>query len=144
MLRILTIGTAMIAAFVLLVSANLALAGQADTTRALRENDRIDRALTDMTVAYGISLYCPTISARYIRGWGLIRELERHAVSLGFPRDEVHAYVKDKTERKRVERQARDVLNAKGGRESDPESVCRVGEAEIAAKSQIGLLLRGR
>ncbi|SFB75890.1 DUF5333 domain-containing protein [Tropicimonas isoalkanivorans] len=144
MLRFFTIGTAIITALVLLLTASLALAGQADTTRALRENDRIDRALTDLTVAYGISLYCPSISARYVRGWGLIRELEHHAVSLGFPRDEVHAYVKDKTERKRVERQARDVLSAKGGRESDPESVCRVGEAEIAAKSQIGLLLRSK
>ena len=143
MVKALTIGAALTAAFMLLVSASLAFAGQAETTRALRDNARIDRALTDLTAAYGISLYCPTISARYLRGWALVRQLERYAVSLGHPRDEVHAYVKDKAERKRVEGQARRYLNRKGGRESDPSSVCKVGEQEIAAKSQIGLLLRG-
>lgn len=144
MIRTLTILAALATAFTLLVSASQARSGQAETTRALRENARIDRALTDLTAAYGISLYCPTISARYVRGWSLIRTLERHAVDLGYPKGEVHAYVKDKAERKRVERQARDWLRAQGGREKDPESVCRVGEREIAAQSQIGLLLRGK
>ncbi|MFD0978527.1 DUF5333 domain-containing protein [Tropicimonas aquimaris] len=144
MFRYLTIGTALVAAFMLLVTASHSLAGQAETNRALRENARIDRALTDLTAAYGISLHCPSVSARYGRGYELIRQLERHAVSLGYPREEVHQYVKEKAERERVKAQARAYVRAKGGVESDPDSVCRVAEREIAEKSQIGLLLRAR
>lgn len=144
MFRNLTIAMALLAAFTLLVSASHALAGQAETNRGLRENARIDRALTDLTAAYGLSLYCPSVSARYMRGYEMIRSLERHAVSLGYPREEVHAYVKDKAERARVKAQARAYVRGRGGVENDPASICRVAEQEIAAKSQIGLLLRSQ
>lgn len=144
MFRFVTIAAGILTVFTLLVSASHSLAGQRDTTRALRENARIDRALTDMTAAYGISLHCPSISARYGRGYELVRTLEKHALELGHPKAEVHAYAKDKAERERVKAQARSYLRAKGVREGDTESICRQGKAEIAAKSQIGLLLRSR
>lgn len=85
---------------------------------------------------------CPTISARFFVVWQKLRDLEEYARDKGYGEAEVTAFLKDKTQRKRVKVAAEAYLAAAGVIEGDAESYCVVGRAEIAKGTLVGSLLR--
>ena len=119
-----------------------ALAGAASAKPALKDVEYVREGIIATGMAYEISQNCKGISPRYIRGISFLNSLTSHARSLGYSKDEVDAYTSDKTEKKRLEGVARDRLAALGASKGNDVSFCAVGEAEIAANSTIGRLLR--
>lgn len=108
----------------------------------LSEVPRITEGLINTGIAYEISEVCDTIRARTLRGLGFLLSLERHALEIGYSRDEVDAYIDDKQEADRLEAIARARLADMGAVDGEPETYCDVGRREIVAGSQIGRLLR--
>ena len=85
---------------------------------------------------------CPSISARMFTVLLKIEDLKRYALSKGYSRDEVEAFLKDRDQKDRIKAEAAAYLAEAGAVEGDPESFCRVGREEIAKGSLIGELLR--
>ncbi|PWG16621.1 DUF5333 domain-containing protein [Salibaculum griseiflavum] len=108
----------------------------------LSEVPFITEGLIDTGIAYEISEVCDDIHARMLRGLGFLLSLERHALDIGYSRDEVDAYIDNKQEAERLEAIARARLADMGAVVGQPETYCDVGRREIAAGSQIGRLLR--
>jgi hypothetical protein len=108
----------------------------------LSEVPFITEGLIDTGIAYEISEVCDDIHARTLRGLGFLLSLERHALDIGYSRDEVDAYIDNKQEAERLEAIARARLADMGAVVGQPETYCDVGRREIAAGSQIGRLLR--
>jgi hypothetical protein len=93
-------------------------------------------------IAYEIGDKCDSIDARLIRGIAFLNGLRDAASDAGFSDAEIDAYIDDDAEKDRLEAIARERLAAMGAVPGDAESYCAVGAAEMAAGSQIGLLLR--
>lgn len=110
----------------------------------LRDNKAINDGLRSVAVAILIHENCPSISARLFKGMRYLKALESHALGLGFSQDEVDAFVDSRPDKDRLEREAKALVVEKGATPGDGASYCTVGEAEIAAKSQIGVLLRSK
>ena len=69
--------------------------------------------------------------------------LANHAMSLGSSREEITEYVEDDAEQERMIAIARQYLEQRGVTSlEDVDGACRIGRDEIAARSQIGRLLR--
>lgn len=119
-------------------------AARADRLEILRNDARLHNGLLAITIGRHIESTCPGITRRDFAANAFLLGLARHAMSLGFSRREVTAYVEDKTEQARYIALARryfaerDVLN-----DDDVAGACRVGRDEIATGSPIGRLLRG-
>lgn len=93
-------------------------------------------------IAYEIGDKCGSIEARYLRGLGLLNDLKAHAAGLGYTDAEIDAYIDDDAEKDRLEAVARQQLADLGAVAGDEASYCAVGEAQIAAGTQVGQLLR--
>ena len=93
-------------------------------------------------VAYEIGDKCGSIEARYLRGLGFLEELKDHAAGLGYTDAEIDAYIDDDAEKDRLEAVARQQLADLGAVPGDETSYCAVGAAQIAAGTQVGMLLR--
>jgi len=93
-------------------------------------------------IAYEIGDKCDDLNARMLRGVAFLNSLTDHARDLGYSQAEIDAYIDDRAEKDRLEAIARQTLTAMGGVEGQWETYCSVGEAEIAADTQIGRLLR--
>ena len=85
---------------------------------------------------------CPSISAKMFTVLGKLNALEDYAREKGYSEAEVKAFLKDKTEKKRIKAAAKDYLKAAGAVEGDVESYCKVGRDEIAKGTLTGSLLR--
>ena len=88
-----------------------------------------------------------------VRGCGAVRErravgiqylwgIARMALAKGYTRAEIEAYVEDDAEKDRLRAIARERVAAKGGTPGDEAALCRLAQAEIAAGSPVGRLLR--
>ena len=108
----------------------------------LRDVPRITEGIIAAGIAYEIGRVCDDIGVRWLRGVNFLYSLERHAVTLGYSEAEVEAFVDSKAEQDRLEAIARARLADKGAVVGQPATYCAVGRAEIAARSQIGQLLR--
>jgi hypothetical protein len=119
-------------------------AARADRFDPLRDDARLHNGLLVITIGRHIERRCPTIERRKFVANGYLLGLARHAMSLGFSRAEVTAYVEDDTEQERYIALARRYFAERGVlSDGDVEGACRVGRDEIAAGSPIGRLLRG-
>ncbi|TFL20225.1 DUF5333 domain-containing protein [Jannaschia formosa] len=107
----------------------------------LEQEPRITEGLITVGIAYEISEVCPSIDGRKIRGLRYLLALKAAARELGYSAAEIDAFVDDDAAKDRLEAVARQRLAAKGATEGDVAAHCRVGEAELAADSQIGRLL---
>jgi Family of unknown function (DUF5333) len=100
----------------------------------------------DGIIAVGLAIEigdkCGSIEARYLRGVSFLNELKAHAASLGYTDSEIEAYVDDDIEKDRLEAIARTQLADLGAVVGDEASYCAVGEAQIAAGTPAGQLLR--
>ena len=109
---------------------------------ALRDETAVTEGLIAAAIAWEIGDKCDALDARVLRGLSFLSGIKEHARSLGYTDAEIDAFVGDGAEKDRLEAIARDRLRAMGGVEGQWDSYCTVGQAEIAAGSQIGQLLR--
>jgi len=122
----------------------LALTGAAAALPPLAQNKPINDQLFAAAVGDRIRSECPTISARLFLVMRKARALERYALEQGYTQAQIDAYTSSESDKARLEARARDYLSERGVRPGDAAGHCRVGEAEIAANSPIGELLRSR
>lgn len=108
----------------------------------LNEEPHINTSLVAVAVGNAIRKTCPSISARMLVALSKGRELQNYALEKGYSKDEMDAFLDDKTEKARVKGLAADYMAANGVIEGDVESYCTLGRAEIAKDSLIGSLLR--
>ena len=122
----------------------LVLAAPAAARPPLGENMPIVRQLFAAAVGDRIRKTCPTISAKWVLVMQRAVALERHALRQGYTPDEIDAFLDDEAERAKIDARAAAYLAERGARRGEAEAHCRIGRAEIAAKSPIGELLRSR
>lgn len=123
----------------------LALALTAQTAVALgplKDVAHVRDGIIAVGIAYEIGDQCGSIEARYLRGLGLLNDLKAHAAGLGYTDAEIDAYIDDDAEKDRLEAVARQQLADLGAVAGDEASYCAVGQAQIAAGTQAGQLLR--
>jgi hypothetical protein len=131
------------AAFALALLA-LAFSGAAAARPPLEKNAPIVDKLFAAAVGDRIRKACPSISARMLVVYREARALERRALDEGYSEAEIEAFVSNDAAKKRLEARADAYLAERGATPGGQEAYCRVGRAEIAAKSPIGELLRSR
>jgi hypothetical protein len=122
----------------------LAFSGVADARPALRDNDPINDQLFIAAVGDQIRKNCPSISARMGVVYSKGRALYNYALDQGYTKAEISDYLESKEDNRRMKERAEAYLSARGVKKGDAASYCRAGEAEIAANSPIGELLRNR
>lgn len=118
------------------------VAGATAARAELRNERQITEGLIATAIAYEIGKRCDSLDARLVAGVNFLWSLRRQASDLGYSDAEIDAYVDDRAEQRRLEAIARDRLRSMGAIEGDWATYCAVGEAEIAADSRIGRLLR--
>jgi len=121
-----------------------ALGAKAAAASPLARNDAINDQLFAAAVGDRIRKECPTISARLFLVWRKAEALEAYALDQGYTADQIEAYLESEADKARLEARALSYLAERGARPGDAAAHCRVGEAEIAANSPIGELLRSR
>jgi hypothetical protein len=120
----------------------LALASPAlAQTPPLSENAYVNDRLIQARVADRIRKECPSINARFAYAIGQARALESWALDQGYSRDQIDAFLDSRDDRRRIYAAAEDYLAANGAVTGDPDSFCRLGDAEIAARSVAGSLI---
>jgi len=122
----------------------LAFTGAADARPALRDNTPINDQLFIAAVGDQIRKNCPSIAARMGVVYSKGRALYNHALAQGYTRAEISDYLESREDNRRMRERADAYLAERGVRPGDAASYCRAGEAEIAANSPIGELLRKR
>jgi len=126
-----------------LTLATSAGSARADNWDTLRNDERVHNGLLMIAIGRHIELTCPAIERRTIAAGAFLLGLANHAMSLGYSRAEVTEYVEDDVEQERMIGIARQYFAERGVTSlEDVEGACRVGRDEIAARSQIGRLLR--
>lgn len=117
---------------------------QAEVNAALRNDREIYNGLYVMGIAHGIRDICPTIEARMLRANSLALNLYSRARSLGFTYDEVRAFLRDEGNKAELRAIVIAYYNQRGADIEQPQTICALGEAEIAAGTSAGSLLRAR
>ena len=120
----------------------LSFGGQASAKPPLREVASIDDALMHVAIADAIRKSCTGINARLIRAYSELNRLKALARDMGYTEEEVEAYVTSKSEKARMKDKAEAFLQANGVRPDDIPALCRFGQSQIQAQTEIGQLLR--
>jgi len=125
------------------LSLGLALAATtAFANPPLRDVTRVSEGLIAAGMAIELGDNCNSVSTRLIRGLNFLQGLKNHASDLGYSNAEIDAYVNDRAEKARLETIARGRLADLGVSVGDPASYCVVAQAQMAAGTQVGQLLR--
>ena len=106
-----------------------------------RENARIVNSLVAAMVAEGLRRGCPSLHARFFVALRKAKALERYALSLGYSREQIDAFITSPEEKARIIALARAYAAEKGVVEGDKETYCRLGREEIAKGTLTGQLL---
>jgi hypothetical protein len=117
---------------------------QAQVNQTLRTHPEISAGLFNIALATAVRDICPSIDGRFFRGLSYLNGLQDQALALGFSRAQIRAFVEDEAEVAHMYERVRAYAGARGASESDPDTVCALGRAEIAAGSAAGRLLRQR
>jgi hypothetical protein len=117
-------------------------AGSAFAQTALRDVAYVRDGIVQVGMAYELSERCDDLRARLFRGISFLQSLKNHASELGFSDAEIEEYVNDRAEKKQLEGIARGRLTDLGVVESEEATYCAVGQAQIAANTRVGWLLR--
>jgi len=117
---------------------------QAEVNAVLRSDQEIYNGLYVMGIAHGIRDICPTIEARMLRANSLALNLYSRARSLGFTYAEVRAFLRDEGNKAEMRAIVIAYYNQRGADIEQPQTICALGEAEIAAGTSAGSLLRAR
>ncbi len=126
-----------------LIVATLALAAPAFAS-GLQNETKINNGLLAVGIADEIRNRCDSISARTFTALGFLNSLKREARDKGYSNDEINAYTKSNAEKAKMRKRGQAYLAQNGASTTDAASMCRLGRAEIAKRSQIGVLLRAR
>lgn len=125
-----------------------ALAAFALATPALAElvpinqEPYINETLLQGFIGDQIDTNCPTIEARTMRALGELNSLRLYALDKGYTSDEIRAFIRSDEEKDRGKAEAAEWLKERGAEPGNPDAYCAVGEAEIAADSLLGQLLK--
>ncbi|MEM1353180.1 MAG: DUF5333 domain-containing protein [Pseudomonadota bacterium] len=107
----------------------------------LRDVKEIDDGLFTVGLANEIRRNCPTIKARVIYAYGVLRNLKREARSLGYTNAQIDAHVNSDAEKDRLRARGEAYMEERGFAQTEA-GFCALGRAEIAAGSEVGALLR--
>ncbi len=108
----------------------------------LKDVAEVREGLIAVGMAYEISKRCDDLDARLLRGISYLNQLKARARDLGYSEREIEAYTDDEAEKDRLEGIARARLADLGAPRGDERGHCRVGEAQMAANTAVGQLLR--
>ena len=134
----------------LVLSASFALAGltsapaASDPSDVMRNDSYIYNGLFAVALADEIRTQCDSIEPRIIRAISFLRQLHAHARSIGLNDDQIREFVESEAEQDIMRGHLRRYFEANGVVEGEPETYCVLGRAEIAARSQVGVLLYSR
>ena len=129
-------------AMLMVVLATVGLAGNLSAQSSLKDEPAVRDGIIHVGMAYEISQQCDTIRARTLRGISYLQSLRSTARDLGYSDAEIDAFVDDRAEKRRLEDMARSQLADLGAVDGQPATYCAVGNAQIAAQTRIGWLLR--
>lgn len=114
---------------------------QAQNLPPLSQERYINDRLVAARVADRVRKTCPTLDARMIYAYTQARALKRYAEDKGYTGAQIEAFLDSKPDKQRIYAVAEAYLTQNGAQKDDPQSFCRIGEAEIAAGSVAGSLL---
>lgn len=135
-------GLALAAALMLAVAPGAS--ARAQSLPPLSTNQHVMERLLAAAIGDAIRNNCPSISERAIVVRTEALKLYNHARDLGYDHAAIDGFLRDRSERRAVNRQRNAYLTANGVVPGDAESYCRVGLAEIESNSLTGRLLRVR
>lgn len=118
------------------------MAGPALALDPINTDAHIHDTLLQGFIGDAIDDNCDTISARKMRALSELLSLKDYALEKGYSRDEVKAFVTDKTEKAKGKAEAAAWLKEKGAVPGKADAYCAIGEEEITKGSLIGQLLR--
>lgn len=122
----------------------LTLAGAAHARPALRDVPEIDNNMLWVAMAIEISDNCDDIAPRTLKGLFFLSSLKNKAQAMGYSNEEIRTYVKSDAEKARMRKRGEAYMKARGLDPADTGDLCKLGDAEIARGSQIGVLLRAK
>lgn len=117
---------------------------QAEVNATLRADPEIFNGLFVLGIAHGIRDTCPSIDARMIRANVMALSLYNRARGMGFSRDQIRTFLRDDDHKAELRAIVINYYNQRGAQVEQPETICALGEAEIAAGTPSGALLRAR
>lgn len=117
-------------------------AGAAVAKTPLRDVPEIDRPMFAVAMAIEISDKCSDIKPRTMRGMAFLLELAAKAKSMGYTTTEIDEYRKSDAEKARMREKGEAYMRDKGLDPANPQDLCKLGQMEMAANSQIGSFLR--
>lgn len=118
------------------------IAGAANAKPHLRDVAEIDDGLMWVAIADEMRKRCGDLSPRMIKALVTLRHIKKRAVTLGYSDVEIDAYVDSSAEKKRMRGRGEAYLKSKNVKPSDTVALCKLGHAEIAQSSKIGVLLK--
>ncbi|EAQ01810.1 hypothetical protein OB2597_00295 [Pseudooceanicola batsensis HTCC2597] len=123
----------------------LVLALTATTAAAktpIRDVPELDNPMFSVAMAIEISDKCDDISPRTVKGLAFLWELADRARDMGYTRAEIDAYRKSDAEKARMRAKGEAYMRQKGLDPQETADLCKLGQMEMAANSQIGAFLR--
>ncbi len=122
---------------VIVMSAGTAQAG-------LEDEKDINQGLLVIAAADKIRRACDSIGGRLFRAQSYANSLKDLAADRGYSDDEIDAYVNDKQEKAKMRERRNAYFESKGASNLDAQSLCVLGQDEIARGTQIGQLLKAK
>jgi hypothetical protein len=116
----------------------------ASAQQGLSSESDINAGLVIMAAADKIRRSCGTIGGRLMRAQKFANTLKDVARARGYSDTEIDAYLDSKAKRAKVREQRNVYFQSQGASNLDAQSLCVLGHAEIARKSQIGHLLKAK
>ncbi|MEO0772217.1 MAG: DUF5333 domain-containing protein [Pseudomonadota bacterium] len=104
----------------------------------------INQGLIYIAAADKIRRECSSINGRMLKAQRYANALRQIARDRGYSDAEIDAYLDSKDERAKVRAQRNVYFESHGASNLDPASLCTLGHAEIAGKTQVGYMLRAK
>ena len=110
----------------------------------LSTNEEVTAKLRDARIADEIQSECDDLKPRQIALILEVGKLKSYVSGLGYSSSDVDAFMRDKTERRRIYGLADAYMSERGVTKGDAASYCALGRQEMQDGSLIGSLLRER
>ncbi|WP_417596964.1 DUF5333 domain-containing protein [Pararhodobacter oceanensis] len=139
-----TLATATLALSLAVTSAQAQTTPQAEVNATLMADDYIWSGLFSVAVADQIRNECARMDARTFRATRFLYDLYGKARDYGYSRDQIDTFRRDEANQELLRTWVMQYFDQHGVRLDAPETFCALGEAEIAAGTRAGTLLRAR
>ncbi|MEM6587905.1 MAG: DUF5333 domain-containing protein [Pseudomonadota bacterium] len=126
------------------IAAVAALASTSPGWAGMGEEADINQGLVYIAAADKIRRECSSINGRMLKAQRYANALRSIARDRGYSDEEIDAYLDSKEERAKVRAQRNVYFESQGASNLDPASLCTLGHAEIAGKTQVGYMLRAK